>query len=167
MGLCNNGLLVNGSNAVLDLNGHSATIGAVGLIDGSIVNNSTTTAILTGSSYVVLNGTISVPLGDSAASLIKSTSGTVTLGGDNDYTGLTSVRGGVLNFVGWDAWNPILNGGGVDVQDGKIIFNYNGGATPAATVKSQLTYSYDGGVWNRGQIRVSIATSRRKFGMGR
>jgi len=134
---CGNGLLVNGVNAKLDLNGHSVTVGAVGLINGSI--HSTAAATLTGSSYVVLNGTIDVALGNNAATMMKGTSGTV-------------------NLVGPNAWNPIFNGGGVDIQDGKLVLDYTGGTTPASTVLSDLTASYAGApCFATGHIRSSTA----------
>jgi autotransporter-associated beta strand protein len=136
---CGNGFLVNGSNAVLDLNGHSITVGQVGLIDGLIT--SSTPATLTGSEYVVLNGTIDVPLGDNAAPLLKGTTGTVTLSRANAYTGLTTVYAGQLNLVGSDAWNRVLNLGGADVRDGKLVLDYaaGGAATdPVTTVRGDL-----------------------------
>jgi len=133
---CGNGVLVNGNNAVFDLNGHSITVGTVGLIDGSIVNSSATAATLTGSTYVVLNGTINVGLGGDAA-VLKGTTGVVTLGSN--------------------AWDPILDGSGADIQNGAIVFNYAGGASPASTVKNLLTDSYDGGLWDCGQFRNSTA----------
>jgi len=98
-----NGLIITGSNAKLDLNGHNLSVGTVGLLRGSIVNSSTAAATLTGSIYVVLNGTIGVPLGDNSAPLIKCSSGSVTLSGDNDYGGLTTVYAGQLKLVGQDA----------------------------------------------------------------
>lgn len=159
---CSNGFLVNGNNAVLDLNGHSPTVGAVGLINGSIVDNSATPGTpgtLTGSMYMVLNGLIDVNLGSNAATLIKGTSGTVTLSRDNNYTGLTTVCGGELQFVGSDAWNPVLYGGGADIQDGKIIFDYTGGSTPATEVQGELTASYNGGLWDTDQFKSSTASA--------
>ena len=127
-----NGLLVNGG-AQLDVNGCDINVGSVGLIDGSI--HSSTAAALTATSFMLLNGTINVPLDGNAAPLLKGTLGAVTLSGDNGYTGLTTLYAGQLTFIGPDAWDPILNGGGADIQDGKIVldYNYSGGTTPAAS----------------------------------
>jgi len=137
-----NGLLVNGSNAVLDLNGNSITVGSVGLISGSIVNTSATAATLTGSSYMLINGTIGVPLCGANVPVLKGTTGAVTLTAANTYTGPTTVYAGTLTLGGSNAWNPILNGGGADIQDGKIIFNYTSGADPASQILADLHTSY-------------------------
>jgi len=64
---------------VLDLGGNSITVGSVGLISGSIVNTSATAATLTGSSYMLINGTISVPLCGANVPVLKGTTGAVTL----------------------------------------------------------------------------------------
>jgi autotransporter-associated beta strand protein len=153
------GLSLVGPGAVFDLNGHNAAVGMVGLIDGSIVDSTTSPGTLTGSIYVVLNGSIEVPLAATDAALIKGTDGAVALSGDNDYSGPTSVYGGQLTFRGPDAWSPVFYGGGADVRDGKLIldYNYSGGSTPAADVNAALTYSYNGGLWDRGQLRSSTA----------
>ena len=137
-----NGLLVNGSDAVLDLGGNSITVGSVGLISGSIVNTSATAATLTGSSYMLINGTIGVPLCGANVPVLKGTAGAVTLTAANTYTGPTTVYAGTLTLGGSNAWNPILNGGGADIQDGKIIFNYTSGADPASQILADLHTSY-------------------------
>ena len=141
---CGNGLLVNGGNAVLDLNGHSVTVGAVGLLNGSIVNGSATSASITATSYVVFNGTIDVDLHGANAPLIKAESGTVTLSGANDYTGVTTIYQGILQLDGPTAWNPVLNIGGTDIQDGKLVFDYSASPSsdPALTVLGDLTAGY-------------------------
>ena len=159
-----NGLLVNGGTQ-LDVNGCDINVGGVGLIDGSI--HSSTAAALTATSFMLLNGTIDVPLDGNAAPLLKGTLGAVTLSGDNGYTGLTTLYAGQLTFIGPDAWNPILNGGGADIQDGKIVldYNYTGGTTPAATVQTALTDSYNaaGGSFTSGQL---LQFDRDEFDLG-
>ena len=57
------------------------------------------------------------------------------------------------------AWHPVLSGSGVDLQSGKLILGYSGGATPAATVRSLLTASYHGGVWDAGNFRSTTAVA--------
>ncbi len=138
---CGNGLLVNGENAVLDLNGHNVTVGAVGLINGSI--QSTTAASITATSYVVMNGSIDVGLHGTNAPLIKGAASTVTLSGTNDYTGPTTVYAGQLTLVGSDAWNPVLTGGG-DIQDGKLVLDYSTSPSSdqASDVSGDLTAGY-------------------------
>ncbi len=159
---CGNGLLVNGSGAVLDLNGHNATVGQVGLVDGSIT--SATPATLTGSEYVVLNGTIDVDvdLYGSAAPMLKGTSGTVILSGANYYTGLTTLYAGTLQLAGPNASNPVLNGGGANVQDGKLVLDYSGNLSsdPASTVQADLDTSYAATpVFSSGKIYSSTAAT--------
>ena len=53
----------------------------------------------------------------------------------------------------------MLNLGGADIQSGKMVFDYAGGSDPAATIKSLLAASYDGGRWDVGQFRDSTAAS--------
>jgi autotransporter-associated beta strand protein len=155
------GLALIGPSAVLDLNGHSPSVGMLGLIDGSIVDSTANPGTLTGSIYVVLNGSIEVSLTAMDASLIKGTDGSVTLSGNNNYWGPTLVCGGQLTLRGPDAWNPVLYYGGTDVRDGRLVldYDYSGGSTPAAGVKDALTYSYNGGLWDRGQFLSSTAAA--------
>ena len=142
--VCGNGLLVNGTGAVLDLNGHSLSVGTVGLIDGQIVNSGSSGA-LSADTCIVLSGEISANLSGNG-SLIKGTSGAVTLSGNNDYTGLTTVYAGELDLDGPDAWNPILNSGGTDINGGQLVFDYSStGTSPVDTVRSNLSASYVAG----------------------
>jgi fibronectin-binding autotransporter adhesin len=71
----------------------SDTVGAVTLVSGTISGAGT----LTGSSFAVQSGTISAPLGGSAT-LTKTTAGSVSLTGNNTYTGLTDVQAGTLTL---------------------------------------------------------------------
>ena len=90
--------------------------------------------------------------------LNKTGSGTAVLSGANTYTGLTTVACGTLE-LGPAAQNAVFNLGGADVQGGRLVFDYNGGISPAATIESLLTDSYDGGLWDVGQFRNSTAAS--------
>ena len=156
LGSAGNGIELNGSAAVLDLNGFSPTVGTVVLADGSIVNTGAA-ATLTADSYVVMNGEIDVNLAGQGG-LIKGTSGTVVLSGQNVYSGLTTVCGGTLQ-LDLAAQSPVLTGGGADIQDGRIIFDYTGGSTPASTILSILDASYQNGPGHfaSGQIYSSAA----------
>ena len=71
-------------------------VGSVTLSSGSIT--STTGRLLSGS-YAVQSGTVSARL-SGAANLAKTTGGTVTLSGANDYSGNTIVSGGTLALSG-------------------------------------------------------------------
>ena len=90
--------------------------------------------------------------------LTKSGSTLAVLNGANSYNGRTTVAGGTLE-LGATAQSCVLNGGGVDVQSGKLVFDYAGAADPAATIQSLLKASCDGGLWDAGQFRDSLATA--------
>ena len=141
---CGNGLLVDGANAELDLNGHNVNIGQLGLINGSIT--SATSASITATSYVVESGTIAVDLYGSDAPMLKGTAGSVTLSGANDYTGPTTIHAGTLQFDGPDAWSPVFsNSAGTDIRDGRLVLDYSSvGSTsdPQSDVQTDLTASY-------------------------
>jgi autotransporter-associated beta strand protein len=156
LGAANGVLYLDGSNASLNLNGHCPTVGKVTLTDGSIVQGGDA-ATLTGSSYTVMKGAISANLAGNGG-LTKITNDTVTLSGENTYSGVTTVAAGTLE-LGSSAQNCVFNLGGADIQGGKIVFGYAGGVSPATTVKSRLTGSYDGGLWDIGQFQSSTAAA--------
>ncbi len=133
LGNAANGIVVNGGT--LDLGGHNLTAGAVTLLSGDIVNSGNSAAI-TASSYFVMSGTISANLAG-AATLAKTTAGTVTLSGANSYTGTTTVKAGTLE-LGTAAESPVLSGAGADVQGGTLVFDYTSGSDIASTVQSLL-----------------------------
>ena len=69
-----------------------------------------------------------------------------------------------VNGSGSAAWNPVVNLGGADIQAGEMIFDYSGESTPAATILSLLTASYNGGGWDAGQFLCSTADSAHGLG---
>jgi autotransporter-associated beta strand protein len=88
--------VVNGTDATLDVGTFGAQVtGSFVLADGSIVGAGTVTK--NSSDYDLRNGSVSAILGGNA-SLLKTTSGTVTLSRSNVYTGTTSVTAGVLAY---------------------------------------------------------------------
>jgi autotransporter-associated beta strand protein len=99
-----------------------------------------------------------VNLAGNSIGLTKSGSALAVLSGVNSYTGRTTVAGGMLE-LGSAAQNCVLNLGGADVQSGAIVFDYSPGADPAATIRSLLRASCDGGRWDVGQFRDSTATT--------
>jgi autotransporter-associated beta strand protein len=93
-----------------------------------------------------------------AGNLTKLGAGKLTLTGVNAFAGVTVVKQGAIE-LGPGAQSCVLNLGGADIQSGKMIFDYAGVSDPAASIMSLLTFSYDGGRWDRGQFRDSTAAS--------
>ncbi len=111
---------VNGANAVLSLGSNDDTVGAVTLTNGSITGTGGT---LTATSYAVQSGAISANLGASAATLTKTTTGVVTLSGNNAYTGITTISAGVLRL---DSANALPGGIGATGGTSALTFNTGG-----------------------------------------
>jgi autotransporter-associated beta strand protein len=87
----------------LTLNGGNLDIGANPQIVGAVTNAGGTmygSALLTGTSYRMLDGTVNLGLGGAGVSLTKSGPGTVTLNGVNTYTGPTRIEAGILRLGG-------------------------------------------------------------------
>jgi len=89
-----NATTVTVNGGTLSLGANSDTIGALTLNGGSITG---TSGILTASSYSLLNGTVSAILAGSA-SINKTTSGTLTLAGNNTVSGGVTLSAGQLNL---------------------------------------------------------------------
>ena len=94
--------------------GGTTLIGAVTLIDGSIVNTGGAATITSSAAYTVEKGTISAVLAGAAITMNKNTAGTVTLSAANTFAGLTSINAGTL------AWgiNDALSSGALTVTGG-------------------------------------------------
>ena len=84
---------VNVNGGTLAIGTKNDTVGAVTLTSGSITGS---TGVITGSGYTLKSGTVNAILGGSGIALTKDTSGTVTISGNNTYTGTTTVSGGTL-----------------------------------------------------------------------
>jgi autotransporter-associated beta strand protein len=89
------------AGGIWDLNGWNETnIGAVTLIDGSIVNTGVAATLTSTATSVVENGTISAVLGSAvAAGIAKNTAGRVTISGNNTFTSTSiALNAGYLNL---------------------------------------------------------------------
>ena len=103
------------AGGILDLNGFNETnIGALTLIDGSIINSGGAATLTSTATYTVENGTISAVLAGPAIAMNKNTGGTVTLSAANTFAGTTTINAGTL------AWgiNNALSSGALTVTGG-------------------------------------------------
>jgi T5SS/PEP-CTERM-associated repeat protein/autotransporter-associated beta strand protein len=97
-----------------------------------------------------VGGTGSFTVVDSIAGnygVTKLGAGKLVFTGANNYTGRTVVQAGTLELDP-AAQSTVLSGGGVDLQHGKLVFDYIEGADPAATIAAKLGLSYHGGQWD-------------------
>ena len=127
----NNALATGGvtvSGGTLNIGSFSDSVGAVTLVSGNING---TTGVLSGTSYAVQSGSISAILGGAGA-MTKTTAGTVTLSGNNAYTGLTTVSAGTLAY----GVNNALATGGVTVSGGTLNIGSFSDSVGAVTLVS-------------------------------
>jgi autotransporter-associated beta strand protein len=122
LGLTNNPLTVAGG--VLDLGGTSRWAGTATVGGGSISNGTLLATTFDGRS-----GTVNAVLAGSSVSLTKTTSGLLTLGGTNTYTGGTILDAGTLSIASaanlGGAANLLTFAGGLLQITGTILTNLN------------------------------------------
>jgi autotransporter-associated beta strand protein len=119
-------------------------------------NNSTNNFTVTGSKGIA-----------GSTGILKQGTGKVTLSSVNSYTGVTTVDGlgGTLQLNGvTKAQAPVLTGGGANIKAGKMVFDYTGEGSPAATIKGLLTTSYHVGAWDTGKFKSSTADANKGLG---
>ncbi len=95
--------------------------------------------------------------------VVKKGGGKVTMNGNDTYLGLTYIENGTLQFgprADGD-FNVLVNAAGVQIDGGKLIFDYSTVDSPAAVVKDSLTNFYVGlseyagsGLYYLGPIRT-------------
>ena len=137
------------TGGTLNIGALSQSIGTFQITGGTVSGTGTLTS---NAAYDVQGGTVNAKLAGTSIALNKTGSGTAVLTGANTYTGLTTLASGTLELAP-AAQNAVFNLGGADVQGGKLIFDYNGAISPAATIRTLLTASYDGGLWDIGQVQ--------------
>ena len=119
-----------------------------------------------------IDGVISDGSATSKTSLLKQGGGTWRLVAANTYTGGTTVNGGTLAVRYADtvasAATPLLSGAGVNIQDGRVVFDYAGSTSPAGTIRGLLAASFADastpGVVDTGVLRSSAATGAKGLG---
>jgi len=119
LALGSSNVIPDGSATVVDggtlaLDGFSDVVNSITLQNGTI---SSTTGVLSSSSFDLRNGTITAKLGG-AGTLTKSTSGTIVLSGSDSYTGGTIINGGVLQFA---AGNALPASGNITINTGGAL----------------------------------------------
>ncbi len=118
---------INVNGGTLDIKTFTDAVGAVTLTSGNILG---TTGTLTGTSYAVQSGTITANLAGAGATLTKSTTGTVTMSGNNTFTGTKTLTAGTLiaastTALGTTAATLNLNGATLNLSTDASISAYN------------------------------------------
>jgi autotransporter-associated beta strand protein len=104
-------------NATLDLGGSSGTVNGLSG-SGMVTNSGVGASIITAGANnqtSTFSGTLSNP--GNSLSIVKTGTGTLTLGGANTHSGGTTVANGTLILANADA----LAGGPIDVADGALV----------------------------------------------
>jgi autotransporter-associated beta strand protein len=150
-------LTVNGG--VLDLNGANRNASQVIMSGGSITNSSGgNNFYLAGSPVDLQSGRVSARLGG-FGSVVKTTSGTITLTGDNTFLGGTTVSNGtlLLNSPGTLASAVVVNGGTFG-GDGTVddTLTINGGAHAPGASPGVMTVNSNYTLNPAGTLQVEI-----------
>jgi fibronectin-binding autotransporter adhesin len=148
------GTTINGGTVQVGAGGASGSLGT-----GPVTNNGSLAFNRTGTLVVAQN--IS-----GSGQLFQVGAGTTVLSGTNTYGGTSTVQSGRLVLAGAAAQAPVFTGGGAIVNGGRLIFDYNGGTSPGATVLSILDAGFDQSPrFSGGQIRTTNADDPAK-GLG-
>jgi autotransporter-associated beta strand protein len=111
------------------LEGNSDTVAGIVLTSGNITS---TTGVLSATTFDLQSGNVTAILGGGAGGLTKSTAGTVILSGVNTYTGATNITSGVLSI---SATSGLGSTSGITISGGGELA-YTGGA---ATLNKNIT----------------------------
>ena len=152
------------AGGTLDVNGTAQQVASLNGAAGSAV-------ILSNGRLTVNTIETDVFAGDISGNngmLVKTGNGTLALTGANAYTGGTVVNGGVLRVNYSDAVTsaatPIMTtAAGVDLQNGRLVFDYTGSVAPAGLIRATLAASREGN-FAAGRFRSSSATLVRGIG---
>jgi autotransporter-associated beta strand protein len=144
------------SGGTLDLGGYADTVDYVVLRNGTIADGT-----LLASSFSVQSGTVSADLAGSAG-LQKSTDGTVTLSGNNSYTGGTLVSAGTLQVLG-SSPDALPATGTVKVEGGVLDLGGGSEAVPQIVVTAG---SVQDGTISNGSQEIQNGTFSADIGGG-
>lgn len=123
-----NATALNVNGGTFDLGGLTETVAAVTLSSGSI-----TAGDLTGDSYELQSGTVNANLGGTG-SATKSTAGTVTLAGNNTFSGnLFFIDNGTLNLTGSH-----------NTGSGAYVVGFDAGTDATVNISGDLTIGSEG-----------------------
>ena len=136
---------------------------ATGLTADISTNDVTPTSVTFNNTNKSFTVTGSKGIAGATTTVTKTGAGTVTLSSANTYGGVTAMDEGTIILQG-AAMNPVLNGGGADIMGGMLMFDYAGGSSPAATVRSLLAQSFHAGAFDTGKFQSSAATTQLCLG---
>jgi autotransporter-associated beta strand protein len=123
------GVFVTGPTATYDINTHSDTVGSVHLWDGQITG--TTGVLFSLTDFDMQKGLVTAILGGTTG-LVKTPANTVTLAGNNTYTGPTRIEEGTLTVNGVINNNAVPTAGWVYLNAAGVTLNGTG------TIKGQV-----------------------------
>jgi autotransporter-associated beta strand protein len=159
----------------LTLSGNNTANGTLTVAEGAVQIGAGGATGALGSQMVVNNLTsLTINLGaggdrefantfTGGGTLTKRGTATVTLSGNNDYSGSTTINGGALVVKGF-ATAPILTTSSfTDIANGKLVIDYTAIGSQTAGVLAELTASYAGN-FAGGRYRSSTASSNRGLG---
>lgn len=161
------------NGATLDLAGRSAFVGNFTLVDGTVAD-SVGGGALGAYGFTAENGTINATLADvkvpnagnlsDSVNFFKRTAGTVTLGADNTYSGMTFIKEGALRVNGSLAGGVIVETDGtlcgsgtlnrtVDVEGGTLAPGADGNGSGSITLGRFLRIA------DNGSLKIGVGAS--------
>jgi autotransporter-associated beta strand protein len=148
------------AGGTLNLNGFNETnLGALTLIDGSVVNTGAAATLTSTATYTLEKGTVSAVLGGTVVAVIaKNTAGKVILSGDNTFSGTSAtiaVNAGYLNLQHSNALGAAASANTTTISGGATLELEN-----SVTIPSVKAITANGtGMSRSGAIRSVSGTN--------